>query len=101
MTYQVKITHFANRTTKKFSPEVKKAAKTALQEISRNPCLGKELQAELSGFRSYKFQRYRIIFKVVIEDKIIIVWAIGHRRNIYEAFGDHLLENNGGRCCEE
>ena len=91
MIYQVKITPFANRASKKFSPEVKKAAKAALNELAKNPYLGKELQAELSGFWSYKFMRYRIIIKADTQKKTIIVWAVGHRRDIYEAFGDHLL----------
>jgi len=91
MIYQVKITPFANRASKKFSPEVKKAAKAALKELAKNPYLGKELQAELSGFWSYKFLRYRIIIKADTQKKTVIVWAVGHRRDIYEAFGDHLL----------
>ena len=91
MTYQVKITPFANRTTKKFSPEIKKAAKAALKELAQNPFLAKELQAELSGFWSYKFLRYRIVFKVDAMEKVIVVWAIGHRRDIYETLSNHLL----------
>ena len=91
MVYRIKITSFANKTAKKFAPEVKKAAKAALQELAQNPDLGKELQAELTGFRSYKFMRYRVIFKTDTRKKIIVVWAIGHRRNIYDAFGEHLL----------
>ncbi len=91
MPYKVMITAYANRYAKKFNPEVKKAAKAVLKELAQNPYLGKELQAELKGFRSYKFLRYRIIFKADIKEKIIVVWAIGHRRDIYEAFGEHLL----------
>ncbi len=91
MIYQVKLTSFVNRVAKTFSPEVKKAAKSALKELAMDPYLGKELQAELSGFRSYKFQRYRIIFKTDTGEKTIIVWAIGHRRDIYETFSEHLL----------
>jgi len=90
MTYQVKITPFANNAGKKFSPEIKKAAKVALKKLAKNPCLGKELQAELSGFWSYRFLRYRIIFKADTQEKTIIVWAIGHRRDIYENLRDHL-----------
>ncbi|MCK5229610.1 MAG: type II toxin-antitoxin system RelE/ParE family toxin [Desulfobulbaceae bacterium] len=82
---------FCKQGSKKFSPEIKKAAKAALKELAKNPYPGKELQAELSGFRSYKFLRYRIIFKADTQKKTIIVWAIGHRRDIYEAFGDHFL----------
>ena len=72
-------------------PEIRKAAKAALWELAQNPCLGKELQAELSGFRSYRFMRYRIVYKVDAVNKQVIVWAIGHRRDIYENLGDNLL----------
>jgi len=94
MTYRVKITPFANRAAKKFSPEVKKAAKAAMKELAKNPHFGKELQAELSGFWSYKFLRYRIVFKINTTKKIIVVWAIGHRHDIYETLGDHLLSHS-------
>jgi len=88
---QVKITPFANKAAKKLSPEIKKAAKAALKELAKKPYLGKELQAELSGFWSYKFMRYRIVYRIDTQKKIIIVWGIGHRRDIYEALGDHFL----------
>ena len=91
MAYQVKITSFANRVGKKFSPEIKNTAKAALKKLAENPYLGKELQAELSGFWSYKFLRYRIIYKADTQEKMIIVWAIGHRRDIYETMSEHLL----------
>ncbi len=91
MTYKVKVTSFANKTAKKFSPEIRKTAKAALKELSQNPFSGKELQAELSGFRSCKFLRYRIVYKIDVKEKVIVVWAIGHRRDIYENLGNHLL----------
>ena len=91
MTYQVKITVFANNAAKKLSPEIKKAAKTALKELAENPYLGKELQAELSGFWSFRFLRYRIVYKADTQKKIIIVWAIGRRRDIYETMSEHIL----------
>ncbi len=91
MHYQVKITVFANELGQKFSPEIKKAAKAALKDLSQNPDLGKELQVELSGFRSYRFMRYRIVYKVDTKNKYVVVWAIGHRRDIYESLGNNLL----------
>ena len=91
MAYQVKITPFANNAGKKFSPEIRKAAKAALKRLAENPFLGKELQAELNGFWFYRFLRYRIVFKADTEKKTIVVWAIGHRRDIYENLGDHFL----------
>ncbi len=93
MLYQIKITSSVNEVGRKFSPEIKKAAKAALKELAENPNLGKELQEELSGFRSYRFMRYRNIYKVDVLEKIIIIWAIGHRRDIYENFSDLLLRS--------
>jgi mRNA interferase RelE/StbE len=90
MTYQVKITVFANNAAKRLNPEIKKAAKVALKELAENPYLGKELQTELSGFWSYRFLRYRIVYKADTQKKIIIVWAIGHRRDIYETISEHV-----------
>ena len=92
MTYHVKLTNSASNAAKKLNPEIKKAAKAALKELAENPFFGKELQAELSSFRSYRFMRYRIIYKVDTENKYLIVWAIGHRRDIYENFSDSLLK---------
>ncbi len=91
MIYQVKITHFANETAKKLNPEIKKTLKAALKELSKNPCLGKELQEELSGFWSYRVLRYRVIFKADTQNKIIVVWGIGHRRDVYETLSEYLL----------
>ena len=93
MTYQVKITACANNAAKKLNPEIKKAAKLALRELAENPYLGKEMQTELSGFWSYRFLRYRIIFKADVRRKRIIVWAIGHRRDIYETMSEHIHRN--------
>jgi mRNA-degrading endonuclease RelE of RelBE toxin-antitoxin system len=95
MAYQVKITAHASKSAQKLNPEVKKAAKAALKELAQNPYHGKELQAELSGFFSYKFLRYRIVYKPDTAEKIIVVWGIGHRRDIYESLGEHLLNETG------
>ncbi|MFH0782585.1 MAG: type II toxin-antitoxin system RelE/ParE family toxin [Pseudomonadota bacterium] len=92
MPFRVKVTSHANEAGKKLSPEIRKAAKAALKELALNPYLGKELQAELSGFWSLRFLRYRIIYSVDVPQKIIVVWAIGHRRDIYEAFNEYVTK---------
>jgi mRNA-degrading endonuclease RelE of RelBE toxin-antitoxin system len=91
MSYEVKLTVHASEVAKRLPPEIKKAAKGALRKLEENPDLGKELQAELAGFRSYRFMRYRIVYKVAPEKKIVVVWAVGHRRDIYENFSEKLI----------
>jgi mRNA interferase RelE/StbE len=97
MPYQVKFTHSVSEVARNFPPEIKKTAKAALKELAENPDLGKELQTELSSFRSYRFKRYRIVYSVDAKNKFVVVWAIVHRRYIYEHLGERLLQNNGTR----
>ena len=97
MPYSVKLTTSVSEVAKNFPPEIKNAAKSALKELAENPDLGKELQAELSSFRSYRFKRYRIVYSVDAKNKFVVVWATGHRRDIYEHLGEHFLQNNGTR----
>ncbi len=92
MPFQVKVTSHANEAGKRLHPEIRKAAKAALQELALNPYLSKKLQAELSGFWSLRFLRYRIIYRVDVQQKIIVIWAIGHRRDIYEAFNEYVTK---------
>jgi mRNA interferase RelE/StbE len=91
MSYQVKLTVHPSNVAKRLPSEIRKAAKEALRQLAGNPELGKELQAELAGFRSYRFARYRIVYRVAPEKKVIVVWAVGHRRDIYENFSEQLV----------
>lgn len=51
--------------------------------LQNNPDLGKQLVGPLKGLRSLRVGRYRIIYKKEINELIILVVAIGHRKNIY------------------
>jgi mRNA interferase RelE/StbE len=88
MAYTVK---FARTVADKIStlhPDIKKQLRLVIKKISKEPYLGKELQEELSGFLSYRFNRYRIIYQVNDIAKTIIVYMIGHRRDVYELFSE-------------
>ncbi len=75
---------------KKLHPYLKPIVKEKIERISANPHLGKLLEKELSGYLSFRAKRYRIIYKV--EENTIEIYYIGHRRDIYELFGDQLRE---------
>jgi mRNA interferase RelE/StbE len=70
----------------KLPPENKKMITAGLKALSQNPDSGGNLQEELSGFKSYKLKRYRIIYKVSEKDNGIRVYYAGHRRDVYEQF---------------
>jgi mRNA interferase RelE/StbE len=70
----------------KLHPENKKLIKFALNELRQSPHSGHDLQEELSGFKSYRMKRYRILYKLNDEEDVIEVYYIGHRKDIYEEF---------------
>ena len=69
---------------RKLHPTLKANIKHALQLIEQNPHTGKSLKDELAGLRSYRVKKYRIICRVLDQDKILEIVAIGPRKNIYE-----------------
>ena len=75
---------------KKLHPYLKPIVKAKIEYISANPFMGKLLEKELSGYLSFRAKRYRIIYKVEEDTKTIKIHYIGHRKDIYEAFGEQL-----------
>jgi len=83
---RIRLTPEAARFIAKLHPESRKIVRQALDQIRRNPYSGHDLQEELSGFRSVKSKRYRIIYKVDELSSFIEVYLVGHRRDVYEQF---------------
>ncbi len=83
---KIRFTPEAARLFSKLHPENKKLIKSALQELRQTPYSGHDLQEELSGFKSYRTKRFRILYKVNDEEHIIEGYYVGHRKDIYEQF---------------
>jgi mRNA interferase RelE/StbE len=93
MLYHVNFTQYAYESLPGIHPDVKKLIKDALKELMKNPYLGKDLQEELAGFQSYRLKRYRIIYKTNMQSKTIMVYFVGHRRNVYELFTEMVAQS--------
>ena len=65
-------------------PSIKPIVKARINEIRKNPYLGKALERELSGYYSYKAKRFRIVYKIDTQSQIVHIHHIGHRKDIYE-----------------
>ena len=83
---QVKFTPEAAALLSKFHPENKKHIKAAIKELPQDPDAGSDLQEELSGYKSYKSIRYRIIYKLTEKADVIQIYYVGHRRDVYDQF---------------
>lgn len=64
-------------------PGIKKKVRAALKVILDDPECGKALKEELSGLRSYRLGRFRIVYRAR-EDCLIEVLAVGPRKVIYQ-----------------
>jgi mRNA interferase RelE/StbE len=66
-------------------PELKRPRKSALQALGRDPALGEPLMRELEGLWKYRVRRFRIVYAIDREARVLCIFAVGHRRTIYES----------------
>ena len=73
-------------------PELKSDSdiKQALRSLSADPFAGAPLVGELIGLRRIKVRRFRIVYELDRKARVIRIFAIGHRREIYEEIADRL-----------
>ena len=82
----IRLTKEAGRLISKFHPETKKLIKLALKDLQTDPHAGHDLEEELSGFKSFRVKRYRIVYKINEEENALDIYYAGHRRDVYEQF---------------
>ena len=71
-------------------PELKRGIKQALRSLSADPIAGTPLIGELTGLWRVKVRRFRIVYELDRKARMIRVFAIGHRREVYEDVADRL-----------
>lgn len=79
---------------KRFHPKLKPIIRVRLEQISADPHVGKALERELSGYRSCRTRRYRIIYRIIEDKKQIEIHFVGHRRDIYELYSEQLRQKS-------
>ena len=84
MKYRVQLAPTAADAFIRLNPEIRKQLKAGLNELASNPYAGKELQDDLAEFRSYRIKRYRIVYAIHDEERLLWVYSVGHRREIYD-----------------
>jgi mRNA interferase RelE/StbE len=81
--YRLRVADHAATVLRTLHPNIKRKLKAALHAISADPFTGKALGEELSGLRSYRVSRFRIVYRLAQNKEVEIV-AIGPRERIYE-----------------
>ncbi len=90
--WKIRFAPESSRLLSKLHPDNKAQVKQALTELRQNPFTGKDLQEELSGFKSLRLKQYRIICNINEEKNFIQIYHIGRRRDVYEQFRRLLTE---------
>jgi mRNA interferase RelE/StbE len=78
-------------------PELKRGIKQAFRSLSADPFAGTPLIGELAGLWRIKVRRFRIVYEVDRKARAIRIFAIGHRREVYEAIADRLRQRREGK----
>ena len=73
-------------------PELKQRIKRAIRSLSADPSPAKPLIGELSELWSFKVRRFRIIYELHRKTRVLRIFAIGHRQEVYEQLADRLRQ---------
>ena len=73
-------------------PDIKRSVKQALRSLSADPFSGTPLIRELSGLWKFKVRRFRIVYEPDRKARLIRIFAIGHRQEVYEKLVDRLRQ---------
>ncbi|MEW5900001.1 MAG: type II toxin-antitoxin system RelE/ParE family toxin [Acidobacteriota bacterium] len=82
--YTILFTREAKRSVDKLDPSIRKIIRKAIESLALNPAKGKPLAYDLAGLHSLRTSDYRIIYRIRQKALLIIVIAVGHRREIYK-----------------
>lgn len=79
--FRIRLTTQTAARLSKLHPDIKRAIRVGLDDLVADSQVGKPLRDELSGWRSYRVYRFRIIYRV--QGREIEVAEIGPRATIY------------------
>ncbi len=66
------------------SPSIRERIDNALGLLSQDPFQGKPLQGPYRGLSSYRIGDYRIVYRILKHDRTVVIYRLGHRREVYQ-----------------
>ena len=79
----------SHRVLRHLHPDLKRSIRKALDDLSKDPFVGKPLKRDLAGLWSLPVSRHRIIYQM--DRHVITVVFIGPRRDVYERLREVLI----------
>jgi len=95
--YRLRLVDPLTELLRSLHPGLKRKIRAGIDAIREDPLAGKELREDLSGLRSFRVGRFRIIYRIRPR-RVIEVIAVGPRRTVYaETFRLLRRERGAGR----
>ena len=88
--HRILYTSEARKTLKKLDASVRGFIRKAVESLASNPERGKPLTHDLAGLRSLRASDYRIIYRIRGGELLVLVLAVGHRRDVYKRLAELL-----------
>ncbi|MGH7321527.1 MAG: type II toxin-antitoxin system RelE family toxin [Candidatus Rokuibacteriota bacterium] len=88
MAYRLDIPPHVADVVRHLAPDLKRSIKAALRYLRQNPEGGEPLVGELRNLWKYRVRRFRVVYAIDRNRRLVRVFAIGPRRGIY----DHVTE---------
>ena len=92
MAYRLLYSETSHEQIRSLHPQIKSSIKAHIQKHRDNPYSGKPLEKQLSGYHSLRTKRFRVIYKIDHDKKIVQIHYVGHRKDVYELLRE-LLSN--------
>ncbi|MDP3882025.1 MAG: type II toxin-antitoxin system RelE/ParE family toxin [Nanoarchaeota archaeon] len=84
MPYEVLLADEAERFLKKCDRPIRERIIDKLEDLGKNPRLGKPLTANLAGLWSLRMGDHRAIYQIKDSELLVMVIRLGHRKNVYD-----------------
>jgi mRNA interferase RelE/StbE len=91
--YRLDIPAHIAKIIRHLAPELKRGIKQALRSLSKDPFAGTPLIGELAGLWRIRVKRFRIVYALDRKTRTIRIFAIAHRREVYEQATELLRQN--------
>lgn len=88
--YRLDIPSHIAEIVRRLPPELKRGIKQALGSLSSDPFAATPLLGELAGLWRIKVRRFRIVYELDRKARVIRIFAISHRREVYEELANRM-----------
>ena len=93
MDYHILYPETSRNQIKRLHPQIKAAVKSKIKRLQEDLFAGNWLEKELSGYLSIRTKRFRIIYQIKEEKRIVEIHHVGHRKDIYELFKESIAKD--------